>query len=47
MIRKVTDTMVGILVVIEEVRSGDWGIAGDCLATEAVHQQGRGAAVPA
>ena len=47
MIRKVTDTMVGIegenlrpvtWVLVEEVRSGDWGIAGDCLTTEAVHQ---------
>jgi 4-oxalocrotonate tautomerase len=51
MIRKVTDTMVAIegenlrpvtWVLVEEVRSGDWGIAGDCLTTEAVHQlQGR------
>lgn len=57
MIRKVTDTMVGIegenlrpvtWVVVEEVRSGDWGIAGDCLTTEAVHQlQGHVAAAPA
>jgi 4-oxalocrotonate tautomerase len=61
MIRKVTDTMVGIeganlrpvtWVLVEEVRSGDWGIAGDCLTTEAVHGlQGRlpdsGAAVHA
>jgi 4-oxalocrotonate tautomerase len=54
MIRKVTDTMVAIegenlrpvtWVLVEEVRSGDWGIAGDCLTTEAVHQlQGRVAA---
>jgi 4-oxalocrotonate tautomerase len=51
MIRKVTDTMVAIegeslrsvtWVVVDEVRSGDWGIGGDCLTTEAVHQlQGR------
>jgi 4-oxalocrotonate tautomerase len=57
MIRKVTDTMVGIegenlrpvtWVLVEEVHSGDWGIAGDCLTTEAVHQlQGHGSAVPA
>ena len=54
MIRKVTDTMVAIegeslrpvtWVLVEEVRSGDWGIAGDCLTTEAVHQlQGQVAA---
>ena len=23
--------------VLEEVKSGDWGIAGQCLTTEAVH----------
>jgi 4-oxalocrotonate tautomerase len=40
MIRKLTDTMVSIegenlrpytLVVLEEVKSGDWGVAGNCL----------------
>ncbi len=40
MIRKLTDTMVSIegenlrpytLVVLEEVRSGDWGVGGNCL----------------
>jgi 4-oxalocrotonate tautomerase len=45
MIRKLTDTMVSIegenmrsvtLVVIEEVKSGDWGIGGDPLTTNAV-----------
>jgi 4-oxalocrotonate tautomerase len=45
MIRRLTDTMVEIegenlrpvtWVLIEEVRSGDWGIAGDGLTTEAV-----------
>jgi len=45
MIRKLTDTMVSIegenlrsvtWVVIEEVKSGDWGIAGDALTTGAV-----------
>ena len=45
MIRKLTDTMVSIegenmrsvtWVVIEEVKSGDWGIAGNPLATSDV-----------
>jgi 4-oxalocrotonate tautomerase len=45
MIRKLTDTMVSIegenmrsvtLVVIEEVKSGDWGIGGNPLATNDV-----------
>ncbi|HEX3356064.1 MAG TPA: tautomerase family protein [Tepidisphaeraceae bacterium] len=45
MIRKLTDTMVSIegehmrpytLVVVEEIRSGDWGIAGNPLTTEDV-----------
>lgn len=45
MIRKLTDTMVSIegenmrsvtWVVIEEVKSGDWGIGGNPLSTEAV-----------
>ncbi len=42
MIRKLTDTMVAIegeslrpvtWVVIEEVKSGDWGMGGNCLTT--------------
>lgn len=42
MIRKLTDTMVSIegenmrpvtVVVVEEVKSGDWGIGGDHLTT--------------
>ena len=46
MIEKLTDTMVEIegenmrgvtWVVIEEVKSGDWGIGGQALTTEAVH----------
>jgi 4-oxalocrotonate tautomerase len=45
MIRKLTDTMVSIegesmrpvtWVVIEEVKSGDWGVAGNPLATNDV-----------
>ncbi len=45
MIRKLTDTMVAIegenlrpvtWVVIEEVKSGDWGIGGDSLTTSDV-----------
>jgi 4-oxalocrotonate tautomerase len=45
MIRKLTDTMVSIegenlrpvtWVVIEEVKSGDWGIGGDPLTTNDV-----------
>jgi len=45
MIQKVTDTMVSIegenmrpvtWVVVEEVKSGDWGIAGKGLSTEEV-----------
>jgi 4-oxalocrotonate tautomerase len=43
MIRKVTDTMVSIegenmrpvtVVVLEEVRSGDWGIGGNSVSTQ-------------
>jgi len=43
MIRKLTDTMVSIegenlrpltLVVIEEVKSGDWGVAGNPVSTK-------------
>ena len=51
MIRKLTDTMVSIegeslrpvtWVVLEEVRSGSWGIGGDGLTTQAVkHLQGQ------
>ncbi len=46
MIRRITDTMVEIegenlrpvtWVLIEEVRSGDWGIAGNGLTTADVH----------
>jgi 4-oxalocrotonate tautomerase len=45
MIRKLTDTMVSIegenmrsvtLVVLEEVKSGDWGIGGNPLTTDDV-----------
>ena len=46
MIDKVTDAMVSVegenmhqvtSVVIEEVKSGDWGIGGNVLTTDAVH----------
>jgi 4-oxalocrotonate tautomerase len=46
MIRRITDTMVEIegenlrpvtWVLVEEVRSGDWGIAGNGLTTADVH----------
>ena len=46
MIEKLTDAMVEIegenmrgvtWVVIDEVKSGDWGIGGQALTTEAVH----------
>ncbi len=46
MATKLTDTMVSIegealrpytLVVIEEVRSGDWVVGGKAITTEAVH----------
>jgi len=57
MIRKITDSMVEIegenlrpvtWVVVEEVRSGDWGIAGNGLTTADVHAlQGQPAAVRA
>ena len=45
-IEKLTDAMVSIegenmrgvtWVVVEEVKSGDWGIGGQALTTEAVH----------
>lgn len=53
MIRKLTDTMVSIegenmrsvtSVVIEECRSGDWGIGGEALTTEKVKQMAAGEA---
>ena len=46
MIEKLTDTMVEIegenmrgvtLVLIDEVKSGDWGLGGQTLTTESVH----------
>jgi len=45
MIRKLTDTMVSIegenlreatVVILEDAKSGDWGIGGQTLTTEAV-----------
>ncbi len=51
MIRKLTDTMVEIegenmrsvtSVVVEEVKSGDWGIGGNCLTTADVKQLAAG-----
>ena len=51
MIRKLTDTMVSIegepmrgvtWVVIEEVKSGDWGIGGNPLTTEDVKKLASG-----
>lgn len=45
MIRKLTDAMVSIegenmrsvtTVIIEEVKSGDWGMGGNCISTEDV-----------
>jgi 4-oxalocrotonate tautomerase len=53
-IEKLTDTMVEIegenlrpvtWVVVEEVKSGDWGIGGQGMTTEAVHALASG--VPA
>jgi 4-oxalocrotonate tautomerase len=53
MIRRITDTMVEIegeslrsvtWVLVEEVRSGDWGIGGDGLTTEDVKSLQRQAA---
>ncbi|WP_035920938.1 4-oxalocrotonate tautomerase family protein [Frankia sp. QA3] len=47
MIAKLTEVMVGIEgeamrpvthVVVEEVRSGDWGIGGRCMTTEDVQK---------
>jgi 4-oxalocrotonate tautomerase len=52
MLEKVTETMVELegetmrgvtWVVIEEVKSGDWGIAGQGLSTEAVRELRAGA----
>jgi 4-oxalocrotonate tautomerase len=51
MIRKLTDTMVAIegenlrpvtWVVIEEVKSGDWGVGGDPLTTQGVMELAKG-----
>jgi 4-oxalocrotonate tautomerase len=51
MVKKLTDTMVSIegenmrqvtWVVIEEVKSGDWGIGGNPLTTEAVKELASG-----
>ena len=51
-ITKLTDAMVSIegenmrqvtLCVVEEVKSGDWGIAGNSLTTEQVHALASGA----
>lgn len=53
-VERLTDAMVSIegenmrqvtWCVIEEVHSGDWGIGGQCLTTEAVHALAAG--VPA
>lgn len=53
-VRRLTDTMVEIegenmrpvtWCVVEEVASGDWGIAGKPLSTEDVRALARGAAV--
>ena len=52
MITKLTDAMVSIegenmrpvtFVVIDEVRSGDWGIGGKAMTTEGVHALAAGA----
>jgi 4-oxalocrotonate tautomerase len=51
-IEKVTDAMVEVegenmrpvtWVVVEEVKSGDWGIGGQAMTTEAVHALAAGA----
>jgi 4-oxalocrotonate tautomerase len=51
MVKKLTDTMVSIegenmrqvtWVVVEEVKSGDWGIGGHPLTTEAVKELASG-----
>ena len=52
MIRRLTDTMVSIegesmrsvtWVVVEEVKSGDWGIGGQAMTTDAVRALAAGA----
>ncbi len=54
MIEELTDTMVGIegenmrpvtWVVVEEVKSGDWGIAGKALETSDVRALAAGVAI--
>jgi len=51
MIRKLTDAMVSIegeslrsvtSVIVEEVKSGDWGMAGNSLTTEKVKELSEG-----
>ncbi|MCB1124448.1 MAG: 4-oxalocrotonate tautomerase family protein [Verrucomicrobiae bacterium] len=51
MIEKITDCMVSIegenmrgvtWVCVEEVKTGDWGIGGQCLTTEMVHELQKG-----
>ncbi len=51
---RLTDAMVSVegeamrgvtWVVLEEVKSGDWGIGGQCLTTQAVHELAAGVAV--
>ncbi len=51
MIRRLTDTMVSIdgenmrsvtVVIIDEVKSGDWGIGGNHLTTSAVKELAAG-----
>ena len=53
MIEQLTETMVGIegenmrgvtWVVIEEIRSGEWGLGGQALTTEAVREIKQGVA---
>ena len=53
MISKLTEAMVSIegenlrpvtWVVIEEARSGDWGIGGQCMTTDAVRELAESAA---
>lgn len=54
MIEKVTDTMVSIegenmrpvtWVVVQEVKSGDWGVGGNALTTDAVKELAAGVPV--
>ncbi|MHB1986994.1 MAG: tautomerase family protein [Acidimicrobiales bacterium] len=56
MIEKVTDTMVSIsgealrqstTVLVQDVKSGDWGIGGRPITTEMVHQMSGRQAAPA